>query len=241
MHPKSPRLQLSQKPVKGDPSFFARNRAAVRRLRAIFRAAEIGVTGQERSLAAVPGVREAKGNTLGNRKLFYGAFSIYISSQPFKSKVDRDGRNDEGGGGEVGEMLCQELNPVLCNSLCTDISKFLELREIPIHDPERGVLQGAEQGGGSLSEMTRSDDNDRFAFLIFRCRCLSFFREDRLRYVRAGRKPGSVSPGSHRVNREKMTIPLVPMSPSGSSDLPGNLGGPPSAFPYLVLLRVGFS
>jgi hypothetical protein len=59
------------------------------------------------------------------------------------------------------------------------------------------------------------------------------------RYVRAGRKPGSVSPGSHRVNRGTMTIPLVPMSPSGSGDLPGNSGGPPSGVPLFGLAPGG--
>jgi hypothetical protein len=59
------------------------------------------------------------------------------------------------------------------------------------------------------------------------------------RYVRAGRKPGSVSQGSHRVNRGTMTIPLVPMSPSGSGDLPGNSGGPPSGVPLFGLAPGG--
>ena len=41
--------------------------------------------------------------------------------------------------------------------------------------------------------------------------------------------------------RGTMIIRLVSMLPSKSSDLPGNTGGPPFTFPYLVLLRAGFT
>jgi len=36
-------------------------------------------------------------------------------------------------------------------------------------------------------------------------------------------------------------IPLGPRLPGASRDLPGSLGGPPLALPYLVLLQAGFS
>jgi len=96
-----------------------------------------------------------------------------------------------------------------------------------------------------LSKMSRSNDNDRFVFQVFSQRRLSIsFRGPcsllyAERCVRAGRKPGSVSPGSHRVSRGTMTIPLVPTLPAGSSDLPGNLSGPPSGVPLFGLAPGG--
>jgi len=99
-----------------------------------------------------------------------------------------------------------------------------------------------------LSEMPCSDDDDRFVFQLlsqwrhsFSLSGLSALRSllYAIRYVRAGRKPGSVSSDSHRVNRGTMTIPLVPMLPSGSSDLPGNSGGPPSDVPLFGLAPGG--
>ena len=59
-------------------------------------------------------------------------------------------------------------------------------------------------------------------------------------YVRAGHKPGSVS-RSPAVSGAfgTMTIHLAPMLPSGSSDLPGNSGGPPSCVPLFGLAPGG--
>jgi hypothetical protein len=69
-------------------------------------------------------VREAKGNIFGNRYLLHGSFFIYVSSEPFESKVNRDRRDDEGGGGEVREMFREKADTVLGNSLCPDRADF---------------------------------------------------------------------------------------------------------------------
>jgi hypothetical protein len=66
-------------------------------------------------------VRKVKGITLRNRYLLYASFFIYISSEPFESKVYRHRRNDEGGGREVGEMLCEEADTVLSDSLGSNV------------------------------------------------------------------------------------------------------------------------
>ena len=87
-------------------------------------AAEIGIARQQGAVAPVQRMRKVKGKTLGNRYLLYGSFLIDISSQPFEGKVYGDGRDDEGGGGKVGEMLCEEADTILSNSLCPNIPNF---------------------------------------------------------------------------------------------------------------------
>ena len=69
-------------------------------------------------------MRKVKGKTLGNRHLLHGSFFIYISSDPFESKVKRDSRNDEGGGGKVGEMFREKTDTVFGNSLCPNAPDF---------------------------------------------------------------------------------------------------------------------
>jgi hypothetical protein len=70
---------------------------------------------------------------------------------------------------------------------------------------------------------------------------LKYSMATRFSHIRAGHKPGSVSRSGTRHAPGMMTIHLAPMLPSGSSDLPGNSDGPSSNFPYLVLLRMGFT
>jgi hypothetical protein len=111
-------------------------------------------------------MREVVGKTLRNRYLLYGSFFIDVSSQPFEGKVYGHGRDDEGGGGEVGEMLCEEADTVLGNSLCPNIPNLFQLADVPVYEPERGVRHGAQEFDGSLSKMTRSDDDDRFVLQL---------------------------------------------------------------------------